>query len=448
MKKVALMSCRSPFLDDSKVYVPLANLYLKSYIEQHHKNIEITLLDDDYDIAKPEMFEPYDYIGVSIMTPQREEAHKLLTTIKQKYPEKKMIAGGPHVKHYLSNIVKEPWDYLVPLDGERALRMILTGEKSRVVEDVMSRSDIKNQPRPDRTSDNARKIIQNYHYVLQGKKASTMMTARGCPEKCTFCEDAETTVKWSSLENLKGEMDDIKNMGFEGVYIFDDLFAIAMNMVRPICDELSKRDLVYRCNGQVRYFTKWGEDFAKMLGSTGCVEIAFGFESGSQKILDNIQKRTSVEMNYKAVEYAQKNGIKVKGFVMLGLPGENLETIAATESFIANSGIDDFQLAIYYPYKGTKIRDAIDRNDNSADIMFVGEGLGAYGQKGGSTESVVRTSTLTAEELLYHRDRLVNTYKPKSHEHKWKDKFRETHLKTRPEYDDKLEVMKKVLEAS
>ena len=167
---------------------------------------------------------------------------------------------------------------------------------------------------------------------------------------------------------------------------------------------------------------------AKLLADHGCFEIAFGFESGSQKILDNIKKRTTVEMNYKAVEWAKKHGIYVKGFVMLGLPGENLDTVRETERFISTSGMDDFQLALYYPYRGTQIRDNLEKGLD--DLKFEGEGLGAYGQKGGSTESVVRTSALSSQQLLQIRDDLVRKYKPQSHINKWKDedKMFDTHL--------------------
>jgi len=119
---------------------------------------------------------------------------------------------------------------------------------------------------------------------------------------------------------------------------------------------------------------------------------------------------------------------------MLGLPGEDMESIRATEDFIKNSGITDFQLSIYYPYKGTQIRDSIERGDNLVDLSFNGEGLGAYGQRGGSTEAVVRTKALSAEDLLRERDRLVQTYRPRSHSNAWVEKpgsdhFFDVHLK-------------------
>lgn len=422
-----MLSCRSPFLDDSKIYCPMANLYLKSFVNANAPT-NITLGDDAYKLDDASWLQGYDAVGISIMTPQREEAYKLAHFIRQEAPHITLIAGGPHVKHYKDEVAANTdFDFVVPYDGERPLTRICRGEATeRVLTDVMTKDDIAKAPRPDRTSDTAKRVILNYHYMLDGRKATTMMSSRGCPMTCTFCEDARTTAKWSSLDNLRNEMNDIVDLGFRGVYLFDDLFAIAMDKVRPIAEELKKRDLIYRCNGQANFFTKWGEDFARLLGETGCYEIAFGHESGSQKILDNITKRTLVEQNYRSVEYAKKHGIKVKSFLMLGLPGEDDETVAATEKFIATAGMDDFQLAVYYPYKGTQIRDAIDRGENNFDLRFEGEGLGAYGQRGGSSESVVRTARFTSAELLKIRDELVRKYKPESHSRKWEDKFFDT----------------------
>ena len=428
LESIILMSMRSPFLDDSKIYCPMANLYLKSFVNANAPNTEIVLGDDDYDPNNLDKFERFSAVGISVMTPQRDEMMRFIDAYSKRFPSKPIIVGGPHVKHYTDEVAAiSSVTYVVPFDGERPLTDICNGVATdRVLVVKMSKDDIRNAPRPDRTSENACEVIKRYHYRLtdrdgNNREATTMMTSRGCPMGCKFCEDAKTISKWSAESNLKAEMDDIKALGYKGVYLFDDLFAIALPIVRPIAEELRKRDLIYRCNGQANFFTKWGEDFAKLLGETGCVEIAFGHESGSQKILDNVDKRTMVTQNYKSVEWAKKHGIKVKSFLMLGLPGEDDETVRATEEFIATAGMDDFQLAVYYPYKGTQIRDAIDRGDQSMDLIFEGEGLGAYGQKGGSSESVVRTTRFTSKELLQIRDELVNKYKPKSHKAKWQE---------------------------
>lgn len=418
---LALVSCRSPYLDSDKVYPPLGLLYLKAAVDKELPYVNVDLIDD-YDLNDPMTFEGYDAVGISTMTPQREEASRILSHVRTYRPDQTVIIGGPHAFHYQDEVAEMDFDYIVTRDGQRSLVNILRGNADRIQTDVMSKAEWGNQPRPDRTSGKATKFLSGYSYSLQGRKSATMLTATGCPMECTFCEDARTPSRWSPLEKISNELDDIQLLGNKGVYLFDDLFAIAMPKVKPIAEELAKRDLVYRCNGQANYFTKWGEDFAKLLADTGCVEIAFGHESGSQRILDAVKKNTTVKENYQSVEFAKKHGIKVKSFLMLGLPGEDASSIAETEKFIRESGVDDFQLAVYYPYRGTAIRDAID-SGLDVDLLFEGEGLGAYGQAGGSSEAVVRTEQLSSKDLLEIRDKLVVKYKPGSHKLKWTDGF-------------------------
>lgn len=433
LSNVVLLSCRSPFLDSDKVYPPLANLYLHTVLKQQRPDVNVKVTDD-YDLTNPSWLEGIDGVGISIMTPQRAEALRVLDFVKQQRPDITVFAGGPHAKYYLDDISPEPWDYLVQHDGERAILDVVDQVGPRIKADVISIPDYRKLGVKPNRLDNA-EFLKGFNYTLAGVNSTTMLTARGCPEQCTFCEDAMSAVRWTPAPALKEELDDIQELGYKGVYIFDDIFAIATKQVEPIAREIGRRGLVYRCNGQARRFT---EEFAKLLADTGCVEIAFGAESGSQKILDNIRKRTTVEQNYRFVEWCNKYNITCKAFLMLGLPGEDRDTITATEAFIKNSGVRDFQLSIYYPYKGTQIRDAIDRGEDGFDLRFAGEGLGAYGQKGGSTECVVRTNSLSQEDLLAERDRLVTTYRPKSHQNAWTDKvgadhFFDTHLVERVE---------------
>jgi anaerobic magnesium-protoporphyrin IX monomethyl ester cyclase len=429
-KSLLLLSCRSPFLDDSKIYCPLANLYLKSYINKYLPDVSVTIGDDEYDLNDLSHMEPFDAIGISVMTPQRQEAVALARAIKYRWPAKTVIVGGPHVRHYCHQLYEESsYDYLVPMDGERALVMILSGRATtRIVRDILTRDEVAAQPRPDRSSPNAIEVLRKYHYFLGEREATTMMTARGCPEQCTFCEDAMTQVRSSSLENIHDQLNDIVHLGYRGVYIFDDLFTMSIRKIRPICDQFSKFDLVYRCNAQARYFTKWGDEMAKLLAETGCYEIAFGAESGSQKIIDNIRKRCTIEQNYKTVEYAKKHGLIVKAFILIGLPGETWQTLKETESFIRDSGCDDYQIAVYMPFKGTKIREAID-SEEPIDISLSPAGIdgeisGAYGIKGGETAYEVRTSELSTDDLKSFREYLVTTYRPNSHMQKWANKDR------------------------
>ena len=411
MTSLNLYVPRSEFLDNDRVYPPLSLLYLKSYINETMPDVKVNLIVD-YNL---DQMPKADYHGISVMKPQKEEANKMLNSIHRQQSGANVICGGAYPKFYPKDCMKEEWDYITIGDGQRCLADILRNHAHRISYDEMTEGVWGVMPRPDRTSKEAKDFLSTYHYKLNGKQATTLLTATGCPMACKFCEEAGTKVRWSPIEKIAMEVDDIKKAGYNAIYLFDDLFAMSINKIKQIGKEFKNRDLIYRCNGHARLFNK---EMAEALFDTGCREIAFGHESGSQKILDIVNKKSTIKQNYDSIELAKKAGMKVKSFLMIGLPGETLETIAETEHFIAKSRPDDFQLAVFYPYKGTKFREEIDRGENIG-MTISSEGLGAYGQKGGASESVVNTETLGHEELLKLRDIIVNKYKPKAHTNKW-----------------------------
>src|SRR3990167_10868568 len=120
IESLLLLSCRSPYLDSDKIYPPLGNLYLHSVIKKNMPHVDVRIRDD-YDLINPDWINGHDVIGLSIMTPQRSEANRLLHFIKDKRPKVKVIAGGPHARYYLEDMLNEPWDNICTHDGERAI---------------------------------------------------------------------------------------------------------------------------------------------------------------------------------------------------------------------------------------------------------------------------------------------------------------------------------------
>lgn len=422
LNNTLLLTCRSDFLDDDKVYPPLVTMYLKSWIKREIPEATVEI-NDEYDLEDPDFWKGHDLIGVSVMTPQKDEARKIFEAIKKHNPTARTMIGGPHVKFYYDELIQEQpgWDHYCKGDGEEVLvEIIKTGKAEKVSQRALTKDQILNAPAPDRLSEDSRMILSRYHYTLNGRKATTFMSARGCPNRCGFCEDAGTMVRWSGMDSIRKQLDDIKSLGYGGVYVFDDTFALSPALTEPITKFMKERDLIFRCNAQAKFFTMQGEKFAEILARDGCVELAFGFESGSQKMLDACSKGTTTEQNRLAAKYAKKHGIKIKGFIILGLPGENWETLKETEKFIAETQMDDFQCAVYMPYKGTSIRSRMDAGEDIDLQMTVKEVSGAYGIKGGETAYEVRTKVLSAKDLEKFRNYLVDKYRPKSHGGRWK----------------------------
>lgn len=394
-----LVNLRSDFLDDDKVHVPLGNLYLHAQLKSHGIKTRVT---DSYSLTDPAWIDS-DFVGISALTPQRSEAHRLAEFVKNN-SRAKVILGGHYPRNDLVSASKGFFDFIVPRDGERAIVQIVRGLKDRVVLDEINPMEYREVVKKPERLDNA-DFLAGFNFKLNGQRATSLLTARGCPSLCTFCEEARTPIRKIPNNILFEEIADIKKLGYSGVYIFDDTFTLSRVHAEPIATELKRTGLIYRCNGRANQ----DDTLMKLLADTGCVEIAFGAESGNQRILDSVRKGTTVEQNYQFVKRAQSFGMKVKAFLMLGLPGENYETMGDTERFIRESGIDSFQLAIYYPFKGTEIRREMDRGQigNKLDIHLTHEGLGAYGQRNGKSEGVVRTSELPSEVIVENRDRMV-----------------------------------------
>lgn len=421
LKSILLLTCKSPYLDDPRVHAPMGILYLDAAIKRDLPDIRIEV-EDEYDFTDKGLkkFEEFDVIGVSIMTPQRKEASMILNRVKSRWPQKVMVAGGAHVASYTDDIEKETWDYLVRGDGERDIVRILKGEaKGRILNDIFMGEELEQIPKPDRIG--RRDFLERHCYELKpGMKSTVLIIGRGCPFGCAFCTSARSTTRWHNVDLVKEELADINELGYKGFYIPDDLFAINLQKVRPYLDAIKKSGLLFRCNAHARLMT---DEFAAALKGAGCCELSFGAESGSQKILDNVCKGTTVGQNYDFIKIAKNHNIRVKAYLMLGLPGEDYRTVSETEEFIRKAieeyGLDDFQLAIYYPYKGTAIRKAMDEGKD-IDLQFLGEGLGAHTHRQGASEARVRTKTLSAEDLLRGRIRIIKKYEPKAHMSAWK----------------------------
>lgn len=404
MARVLLVSLRSPFLDSDRVFPPIGLLQLKACLDAagHECNV------DDDPVLEPAYFDQgYDVIGFSVMTPQGQDARKALQALRSLPKPPKAVIGGPHALHYTDQVVEDPWDYIVRGDGERAIVQIANGETlPRVSTDQLSEDDMNATPRPWRDA----RWLQKYRYTLEGHRCTTMLTTRGCPMGCTFCEDRRTRVRHYAPARVREEIEDVMAAGFGSIMFFDDIFAMIPKRTKELTDLIRPYDLRYRCFAHANTLR---EDMAAQLASSGCVEIGFGCEHASQKILDTIGKGVKVHHNEEFLDRCKRHGIRVKAFFIVGLPGENHDTLRELEEFIARhteaGTLYDFDATVYFPYRGTHIRD----NLGQYDLQIAGEAdsaLGYYKGQQGSAEVVISTSALSGEEIREAKERIYRTY--------------------------------------
>lgn len=397
MKKIALFVPRSNFLASDRVMPPLALLYLKSFLEERNYHAE---LHDDPDNFPMEELKHFDLIGYSCTTPQSYGAIAHCHKVKQQYPDKPTVIGGPHATYYYEELLTDlSFDHIVSGEGEFALLGILEGKTTDRLVKVpkMSEMTMNNTPIPWRTKD----FLRSYTYHIDGVRATTAVVGRYCPMGCKFCESRKSGLALYTPERIEKELLDIKNnCGFNAIMYYDDIFAVNLKRVKELCKVIKPHNIYFRCFAHARSFSY---EMAEVLAEAGCRAVCWGAESGHQQILDVVGKGTRVEDNYRMAEAILNAGMKATAFCMIGLPGENLETIAATEKFIATFSTHEnfsFDYTIYYPFKKTYIRE----NLHDYDLMVHKDhSLGYYKGKGGDSECLISTAALQPDDIVRRR---------------------------------------------
>lgn len=400
--KIVLINPPSNFLIDEKVFPPLGILYLSSYLKKYGYDPEIIDLAGEKEI--PEI--TADIIGVTSTTPQFPSAQEILKELKyNRQIEAQYVIGGPHAT-CSPNICMEYPSFDTAVLGEGEISMLSLVQKyplniSEISSDVIS--DIDDIPFPDRGAID----IHSYKYFIDDKPATTMITSRGCPYSCAFCSTVwGKKVRMHSASYVINEIKEIQKLGFQGIMFFDDILILNKKRLLNICEYLKKENIVWRCFARANIASR--EAF-QVMAESGCKEVGVGIESGSQKILDTINKCTTVEQNRNVIKLAKECGIRIKVFIIVGLPGETRETIAETEKFLEETQPDDLDVTIYCPYPNTPIVN----NPEMYDIKFNNNDLRKAWFKGhpGEYSSIVSTNALSAEEIVAARERIEKRFK-------------------------------------
>jgi anaerobic magnesium-protoporphyrin IX monomethyl ester cyclase len=185
-----------------------------------------------------------------------------------------------------------------------------------------------------------------------------VFTARGCPNRCTFCSWPRTFMgtkfRARSVTNVVDEFEYISNElpSVKEIFIEDDTFTIDKKRVREICIEIQKRDLEVRWSCNARATLDY--ETMRIMKSAGCRLLDVGYESGSDLILKNIKKGVTTADAKTFTINSKKAGLKVLGDFIFGLPGETNDTIQQTIQFIKDIKPDMVQIAVATPIPGTE----------------------------------------------------------------------------------------------
>ena len=395
--KVTLISPPSPFLIDQKAFPPLGLLYVAGFLE--HNGIDISVADlANKETELENALEPYmntDIYGITSTSPQYPQALKILKVLRRRNTKARVVIGGAYPSSLPDKCIQDGFDFVVAGEGEEAMLRLITNIEKEQAPGIVNATYIQEMdsiPFPGRHLID----INSFAYNIDDGRGTTLITSRGCPYTCSFCskEVWQRGTRFHSTEYVISELEHIiDKYDFKHFLFLDDTITIHKKRLLELCARMEPLNIKWRCYAR----TTTTREMLIAMKKAGCVEIGVGVESGSQKILDIVDKKETVEQNSAFVELCKQVGITANVFIMIGLPGEDYETVEETRRWMERVRPDKFGFNIFMPYAGTPVYKNPDRYD--IQIFDVPEEKSWVKGRQGEYESFVATNALTRNEI-------------------------------------------------
>ena len=210
--------------------------------------------------------------------------------------------------------------------------------------------DINNIKRPNRSLLDS----NNYFTVANSKKIATLLSSRGCPFSCTFCDVFEKHFLKRDIDGIIDELKEINDLGISQVHFFDDCFNLKRSRVIEICQAIidSGLKLEWSFRGRVK---PCDDELARLLYKAGCRRAQLGIEATNQTAIDTIKKKIDIKEVPEVLKFYRNNGIETMGYFILGFPFQNYEDCEASCEEILKMGFDYINMFILIPYPDTEI---------------------------------------------------------------------------------------------
>jgi anaerobic magnesium-protoporphyrin IX monomethyl ester cyclase len=323
-------------------------------------------------------FKP-DLVGISVITIEMPGTKRLVENIRKHLPYAKIVLGGVHPTVLPDETLTETAaDFIIRGEGEKIIvnladTLFYSDQKLDDVRGITFYEGGKIKSNPDESLIEDLDSIpypawemippvfySTYSMQLYKRRpvVATILTSRGCPFGCSFCASRVhgKKIRYRSPANVVSEMEMLVRMYSVGEFMFlDDNFTMNKEHVLQICEEIIRRNLgiVWKMPQGMRADTV-DEELIRYFKRAGCYEVGFGIESGNQKILNRAKKRLDLSIVQRSIALIKKYDIEVYGFFILGLPGENHETIMETIRFM-RIGFDHISVSYCIPYPGSDI---------------------------------------------------------------------------------------------
>ena len=349
------------------------------------------------------------HVGISTTTIAAVNAGQIAARVKALVPDAIVTVGGPHVSAIPERTLQmfPGFDYGVVGEGERSyfdlIDGLAAGTDGHGVGGVVWRDaegQVHANPRLpyldgdelDRLPQPAWDLVPDFPLKFQpnvfnyrATPVASIITSRGCPFSCTFC-DRSTSGKrgrFHSVAYVVAMCRRLADLGVKHVLFYDDLFTVNRRRVVELCEafQAERFEFTWSCNSHPNLLDA---DTLQLMRRAGCWQIAYGIESGSQRVLDVVKHEVKIPRMLETLRMTRAAGIRTKGLLMMAHPTEAEDSLQATVDFLRTAPLDLVQITKFTPYPGTPSYATIGENGafqetweamNAMNWVFVPHGL-------------------------------------------------------------------------
>ena len=379
-RRVLLVNPRATYVDElaQKCFPPLNLLYLAAALRADGYSplvldANALRLTDPQIVDAARRLDPA-VMGLSVYSDILRQVRDLTEVLGEACPGARLVLGGPHATAVPRQTLEcfPRVDFVLRGEAEESLpQLCLRLVQGREVKDLPGicyregdRVRLGPPPRPPRihglplpARDLVASVYQRrlYHTLMVRRRpVDTMITSRGCPFACGFCYTRGHRYRFRAPDAVVDELARIRDQGIRDVEICDDTFTVNRERAMEIFDLIirARLDLSFRIKSRTDVFD---EQLARRASEAGAYLVAFGMESGSQRILDAMGKRITVEDNARACELSRRYGMLCHSSWIIGYPGETPQTVRETLEFIKKHRPSTVNVGVLRPYPGSPV---------------------------------------------------------------------------------------------
>ncbi|MCK9544164.1 MAG: radical SAM protein [Novosphingobium sp.] len=363
--KICLIYLPHPYLVDPEAQAPLGLLYIASSLEQTKQHDVILKNYSSYTEEEaindlPEC----DVYGITVTALELLQSNDFAKKIKNKYPNSKVILGGPGTfsDQYVDWIVI---DSILKGEGEITIHTILDdillGNEQKIYKgEVVKNLDIIPFPARHLLKDkqgghifaNHTTFDKTFSMEYKGKGTTSILTSRGCGWGCSFCSSPgmNQKLRFRSPQNVYNEIKHIVDTYKIKQFRFsDEMFTANKKHVLEICELIKPLGIVWRISARVKPLSM---EILKAMKKAGCVEISFGVESFDDDVLKGLNKGTTAEDNAKALQMAKDAGLMVRVLFMIRTPWQTIDTVYKNIDWLKKVPYDTIACTSFVPLPG------------------------------------------------------------------------------------------------